>query len=168
METVGRLFGPLVCEEWESGQAGARKRARRGPAAINHHHHHHWWVGDRAGFGPRGSGGTDKLSTNPKSGDGIWFATSGTLLVADGCEMSGPPRWEIIEQDYTAVGKIQIDEDALGLTGDFDLRLGTLQVNDSIKTEGKLDFKKGYSGDFVEIRVAAGKTAEFGMNSSCP
>ena len=60
----------------------------------------------------------------------------------------------------------QLDEQALGLTGDFDIQTGTMQVNDSIKTQGRLDFHRAHESD-VEIRVAASKIAEFGF-ATCP
>ena len=124
-------------------------------------------VGNAWGTREPGFARTLTLSTNPKSGDGIWFASHGTLLVADGCTVSGPGRWELNEEVPPYAPVLQFDEQALGLTGDFDIQIGTLLVNDSIKTEGRLDFHRSFEDLPVEIRVAVNKIAEFGF-ASCP
>lgn len=100
-----------------------------------------------------------KLSTCIKSGDdGFWVAENDDRLVVDSA-VSGDGEWQLL---HNASAVIQFNAACSGLTGKFDITLGTLDVNASVTTTGIVDFRS-VNQSHPRIDVAFGAGIGFGQ-----
>ncbi|HNQ23894.1 MAG TPA: hypothetical protein PKK06_12440 [Phycisphaerae bacterium] len=118
-------------------------------------------VVNNARFGVQKPENVMKLSTNPKSGSGVWFSKGGLLEVD--AEVSGSATWSISD-DADAV--ISIKADCTALTGDVDISKGLLQIDANFCTTGDLTVEgvNNHLGSDAGSRVwvAREKSASFG------
>jgi hypothetical protein len=97
------------------------------------------------------------LSDQNKLGSGMWIARNGATLSV-GVLVSGSAGWEMIHDEDS---KIHFHTaNSTGLTGDFEITNGTLDIDVNVTTTGSLLF---YSDEasHPRIEVASGKVAIF-------
>jgi hypothetical protein len=106
---------------------------------------------------------TLSLTTGTKSGGGFWDAKNGGVLSVD-VAVSGSGIWYATDPCST----IQFNVAPTSLTGDVEVYdAAILDINENFSTTGELTFRqRSNNGVFPEIRVAAGKTAEFSAPAS--
>lgn len=110
-----------------------------------------------------------KLSTHGKTGrtGGVWFCDNGTLYVSIEVKdesSTNTARWEM-DEDAASSAVIQINTACDELTGEFEIKNGTLDVNANLCTSGILTLQS-VSGSQPKIDVAASTSAKF--SQGCP
>ncbi|MCH8253442.1 MAG: hypothetical protein IID36_13420 [Planctomycetes bacterium] len=104
---------------------------------------------------------TVRLSTEPKTGCGLWFVKNGGTMVVD-IAVQGDGTWEITRDLFFPISTLEINAECDALTGTVLLDSVLMDVNEDFCTTGDLTFT---AKDKVgRIEVAQDKTASFAGN----